>query len=114
VVLEVDVEPLAAGCMRLGLGDPDQLPADSLPMGSPATIVSRMNAWMAPSQATLTKADELVAIECPDPAEALVADLALHSYHVCGKQCRSTTVRSPCLRLRSGAGAPAPPPPCRA
>ena len=54
VILEVDVQPLAAGGARLALGDLDELDADPAAGAAAVTSVSSTNAWLPPSHATFT------------------------------------------------------------
>jgi hypothetical protein len=79
VIVEVDVEPLATRRPRLGDGDDNELGSDSLP-GSPGSDHRVEDEGVHSTiPRDVDEADELGAVTCADPAQAVVLDLCCQS-----------------------------------
>jgi hypothetical protein len=77
VIVEVDVEPLATRRPRLGDGDGNELGSDSLPGGSGSHHRVEDEGVHSTIPRDIDEADELGAVTCADPAQAVVLDLGL-------------------------------------
>jgi hypothetical protein len=75
VVIEVDVQPLAAGRTGLALGDPHELQADSAPAGAQRDERVEHEGVAAAVPDDVHEADEVVLVPRRHPAEAVALDL---------------------------------------
>jgi hypothetical protein len=77
VIVEVDMEPLAACRARLGDRDGNELGSDSLPGGSGSHHRVEDEGVYSSIPCDVDEADESAAVARADPAEAVLLDLSL-------------------------------------
>ena len=77
VIVEVDVDPLAARSARLGDRDSNELGRDSLPGGSGSDHRVEDEGVYSSVPRDVDEADEPGAVACADPAQAVLLDLSL-------------------------------------
>lgn len=107
MVLEVDVEPLAAAGPGLPHGHGDHLHPHTRRRSVPVTMVSMRKAWMGPSQATLTNPTRRPYRRAPtqtrEAGSAFTAALSkwpCHSYSIAAEGQRRPHARPKARRVR--------------